>query len=384
MFRINETNYQATVAKVQKINQRAQKRGFTGHIILDAQRVVVESLDEFGFDRTEIWFDVELGGEAASYNGWTFQATLAWDEAAGLVVRSAPGADPVDRSQLEPNHCDHCRTDRFRKETYVVRNVETGEQLQVGSTCIKDFLGWTGSIVFLDTETLGEELGFGGYGGAADRVGTEYATAVAWALIKLDGYKPASSYGSTTKGDVLDVLFPPKVPDLARRIELARIQALAAEAKDQAAACIAWVLSDDFTGASDYVQNLKNIVGADSVSFGNIGLLASAPQAWARWQQKTLIREAEAAQVSDWLGDVGKRITFTATVRAITYIPGDFGTTVLYSMLDAAGNIIKWFASREALGDQVGETYTLKATIKAQDTFKDVKQTLVTRAKVQA
>jgi hypothetical protein len=40
MFRINETNYQATVAKVQKINQRAQKRGFTGHITLDAQQVV--------------------------------------------------------------------------------------------------------------------------------------------------------------------------------------------------------------------------------------------------------------------------------------------------------------------------------------------------------
>jgi hypothetical protein len=383
MFRINETNYQATVAKVQKINQRAQKRGFTGHITLDAQQVVVESQDEFGFGRTEIWFDVELGGEAPSYNGWTFQATLAWDEAAGLVVRSAPGADPIDRDQLQEGFCAHCRTDRFRKETYVVRNVETGDQLQVGSTCIKDFLGWTGSIVFLDTDALGEELGFGSYGGAADRVGTQYAMAVAWALIKLDGYKPASGSNST-KGDVLDVLFPPKVPDLARRIELARIQTLAAEAKDQAAACIAWVLSDDFAGTSDYVQNLKNVVGADSVSFGNIGLLASAPQAWARWQQKTLIREAEAAQVSNWLGPVGQRLTFTATIKAITFIPSEWGTTVLYSMLDAAGNVIRWFASREVLGDEVGETFTLKATIKAQDTFKDVKQTLVTRAKVQA
>lgn len=383
MFRINGAEFEATAAKVKKINERARKRGFTGRITLDAQQVVVESTDEFGFQRTEIWFDVELGGEAPSYNGWTFQATLAWDEAAGLVVRSAPGADPINRAQLQENHCDHCDTARFRKETYVVRNIETSEQLQVGSTCIKDFLGWTGSIVFFNEDALGQEL-FDGFGAGPDRVGTQYAMAVAWALIKLDGYKPASSYGATTKGDVLDVLFPPKFPDLARRIELARIQDLAAEAMDRAAECIAWVLSDDFAGASDYVQNLKNVVGADSVSFGNIGILASAPQAWARWQEKTLIREAEAKQVSNWLGPVGERLTFTATVKAISYIPSTFGTTVLYSMLDAAGNVIKWFASREALGDEIGETFTLKATVKAQDTFKDVKQTLVTRAKVLA
>ncbi len=383
MFRITEAEYQATKTKVQAINLRAQKRGFTGIVTLEAHRVEVESVDEFGFERTDIWWDVELSGDVPCYNGWEFLATLDWDPHAGLVVRSAPGSPNVDRDSLKENHCDHCNTNRQRNETYLVRNRETNQQLQVGSTCIKDFLGWSTNIVFLDVDSIGEDLGLGTGSGLPDSVNTLYALAVAWALIKLDGYKTADSNGST-KGDVFDVIWHPRSMAPERRQELARIRELAEEAKTRAAECLAWVLSDDFTGSGDYALNLKAVAGADYVTSRNIGILASAPQAWAKWQQRTLIREAEAQQVSNWIGEVGQRLVLTATIKGIQFIPGDFGTTVLYSMRDAAGNIIKWFASREAFGDEVGREVVFKATVKEHDCFRDVKQTLITRAKEQA
>ncbi len=379
-YRLNEAEYAATLAKVEKINDRADRRGFTGRIELTAKQVAVESIDEFGFERTEIWVEVDLAGDPPCYNNWVFLATLDWDEHAGLIVRTAPGAPDIDREPLTENHCDHCKTIRHRNQTYLVRHKETGQQMQVGSTCMKDFLGWTGSIVFMDIESLSQELGFGYGSGMPDSMGTQYAMAVAWALIKLDGYKAASSYGSCTKNDVVDVLWPPRTMDQARRNELARIRDLADEAMERAAECIAWVLSDDFGGVGNYAQNLKAVVGAGQVSMRNIGLLASAPQAWARWLNNTLIRTE--AQTSNWLGAAGDKVTVTATINAITFIPGTYGTTVLYSLQDEAGNVIKWFASREALGDKVGEVVTLKAAIKALDTFKDVKQTIITRAKV--
>jgi hypothetical protein len=375
---INEESYQATLAKVEKINARAEKRGFTGLIELVAKPVTIEVIDEFGFERTEFWIEAELTGEPPCYNGWTFLATLDWDQHAGLIVRSAPGAPTVDRAPLTENTCAHCGTLRNRNETYLVRNIETGEQVQVGSSCIKDFLGWAGSIVFLDLEAVSNELGFFGAGsGLPDFVGTQYAMAVAWALIKLNGYKPSRSYGAT-KEAVMDVLWPPRSMSNERRAELARIRDLANEAMERAGECIAWILSEDFGGQSDYVRNLKAIAGARSVSMRNIGLLASAPQAWAKSQQQTLIKQNPT---SNWLGEPGQRLVITATISSIQFLDKEFGTVVLYSLRDEAGNVIKWFASREALGDKVGETVTIKATIKALETFRDVKQTVITRAK---
>jgi hypothetical protein len=377
---INEETYQATLAKVERINQRAEKRGFTGLIELVAKQVAIETIDEFGFERTEYWIEAELTGDPPCYNGWTFLATLDWDQHAGLVVRAAPGTPEVNRELLTENTCAHCGTIRNRNETYLVRNVETGEQVQVGSSCIKDFLGWAGSIVFLDMESVGNELPWGMGSDLPDFMGTQYAVAVAWALIKLDGYRPAKQYGCT-KEATIDVLWPPRNMTNERRVELARIRDLADEAMERADECIAWVLSEDFEGASDYVRNLKAIAGAKSVSMRNIGLLASAPQAWAKWQQQSLIRKAETT-TSEWIGEVGQKVTVTATIQAIRFIEGNFGTTVLYSMCDVAGNIIKWFASREALGDKINETVTIKATIKELDTFQNIKQTVITRAKL--
>jgi hypothetical protein len=379
MFRINEADYEATKAKVAKISDRARKRGFTGSIVLTAERVVVESVDEFGFNRTDIWFDVTITGEPPRYEGWDFLATLDWDPYAGLIVRTAPGVDEVDRSQLKENFCDHCKTNRNRIKTYLVRNAETGVQVQVGSTCIKDFLGWDTGIVFLDTTSITTDLAFGVGSGSSDCVGTTYALAVAWALIKLDGYRPASSHYSSTKGDVINVLWPSPTLTMKERQELGRIRDLAAEATVRASECRAWLLSDEFTGTSDYVRNLKAIAAADHVSIRSIGFLASGPQAWARAQQQTLVKEAKST--STWIGEEKQRITFTATIEGVRFRESDWGVTVLYLLRDTAGNVIKWFASSEALGDEIGRLVTLTATIKKLETFKDVKETVITRAK---
>lgn len=381
-LRINKAEYEATVDKVAKINARAIKRGFTGRLEVVATQVEVKTKDLYGMRRTEVFYDTDITGEAPKYAGWEFLAILDWDTASDLIVRAAPGVENIDRSLLTRDQCDHCGTHRQRKNIYLVRNVETGLQVQVGSSCIKDFLGHDTNIVFLDRDGVEAMADLGSYGlGAPDTFGTQYVLAIAWALIKLDGFRPANSFGSTTKGDVLDVLTPPRNMTPDRRAELARIRDLAHEAMDRAQECLAWVLSDDFKGDSDYVTNLKVIAASDHVGLGGVGLLASAPQTWARWQEKTLIKETEKLP-SNWVGAVGDKLTFTATIKSIRHIPGDYGTKTLYTMRTEAGDIVKWFCSgRNDLGDQVGRQVTFKATVKAHDTFRDIKETLVTRAK---
>lgn len=44
--------------------------------------------------------------------------------------------------------CNHCNTNRNRKYTFLVENIKTGDVLEVGKTCLKDFTGHDISSVF--------------------------------------------------------------------------------------------------------------------------------------------------------------------------------------------------------------------------------------------
>jgi hypothetical protein len=63
-------------------------------------------------------------------------------------------------------------------------------------------------------------------------------------------------------------------------------------------------------------------------------------------------------------------------------IEGDYGTTYLYTLReDATGNVFKWFASREALGDATGRTLQLQGTVKKHEEYNGLKSTVLTRCK---
>jgi len=279
--RIDSYQLEMTRAKVEKINRRAAKKGLAGTLTLTAAEVIEVEVDEITKIRTErLMYDVEIVGNAPAFNGWEFVAKLDWDPNAGLIVRSIPGAVAVDRESLREGWCDHCKTTRQRRVTYVVRRAETGQQIQVGSSCLKDFTGQYTTIAFPEFKADDDEEG-GFFGGRGEREYTpETVLAVAWACIKLEGFKPASYGGNTTKGDVMTALNPSR--SKMDREWAEKIRPLADEAGEKAKELLAFILSDDFAGDSDYVLNMKAIAAGKMVSARNIGLLVSAPQAWAR------------------------------------------------------------------------------------------------------
>lgn len=381
--RLTPAEYSATVAKVANINARAEKRGWTGRVTLDAEQVTVTETDQFGFTIEYKAYDVTLGGEAPSYNGWTFLAALDFDQHAGLITRVAPGVEfNVEREGVEPGRCDHCGVERYRRTTYVVRNDETGEQKVVGSTCIKDFLGWSGSFAFISEKEASDEIE-AGWGSYRDRdYATETVLAVAVAAIKAYGFAPASSYGQSTKSVVQDYLSNRN--DKATRELRAEVGEFVEGSAEAAKKVRAFILSDDFSGTSEYVINLKAVLGPEFVTDRNFGLVASAPQALAKFEERTLIREKEAAKPSSWFGTEKEKVTFTGVISGVNYIESAYGSTVLYTLRnEETGNVVKWFASREALGDTtvVGTTVTITGTVKKHEEFRGVKSTVLTRCK---
>jgi hypothetical protein len=84
---------------------------------------------------------VVLEGKAPTLAGWTVTAIVSHrDVVATIRVVSADGPPPDQRRFGEPR-CEHCRVRRRRAQTFVLWHAATGRVRQVGSGCLRDFLG---------------------------------------------------------------------------------------------------------------------------------------------------------------------------------------------------------------------------------------------------
>jgi hypothetical protein len=390
--RLTPAEFIATQAKIARINERAAKRGFTGRFEVTGERIETFSASDIpGFEVTKVFYETTITGETPRYNGWTFLARV---DAIGdsFTIAAAPGVERVDRDLVRPGHCDHCEHNRYRKNTYLVVN-EEGEVKNVGSTCIKDFLGWQGNFAFISEDEVERDVFGAGHGGGEMTVTVETVLAAAYAAIRAYGFTSTQGYGRST-ADVVRLIVGFNRPTEKERAEMDVLRQYAEEAQAKAATVRDWILSDDFGGNSGYVDNLKAAVSAGEAGWRQIGLLASGPQAYIRHLETAAEREARQAQwaaekaarqaakaSSDYLGEVGDKIEVKGTISAIRYIAGNYGTTVLYTILSEDGNLVKWFSSREALGEQEGVQVHIKGTVKAHDEYRGEKSTVLTRCK---
>jgi hypothetical protein len=383
-YRLSWAQVEATQEKFAKLNARAAKKGLSGTWELTkCERVVEkETHPATGLEVEKVFYEVQIGGSPIAFDGWQFIATLDWDEYAGLIVRAVPGAVAVDREALREGWCDHCKTTRTRRKTYVVRDMNNGTQLQVGRSCIKDFTGWQGNVAWLEKNDTQQE-GFFGESGRIDYSPTT-VLATAWAVIKENGFVPSSQHWETTTKELVTMALYPNLKNAKELAFAESLRPLAAEAAGRAEEIRTFVLSEDFGGDSDYVLNLKAAAGGERVNPRNFGLLVSAPQAHARHIEKTLIREKQAkvGENSSHFGEVKTRYELEVTVAGIRYLEGDYGTTTLYTLLDADGNLFKWFATTDKLGEDEGARFVIKGTVKKHDEYNGTKQTVLTRCAV--
>lgn len=383
---LSEDEWTLTLEKIDKINARCASKGIPGGLTVEWTREI-EEVTNFGIKIEKISYLTKITGVAPVLPGWSFIATLDYDAHAGLIVRGYPGAAPVDRTALREGWCDHCQTNRLRHVTYVMRNDKTGEQVQVGSSCIKDFTGWT-ALPYM-TADKDVEAFCGGFGSGPKDVAVLSALAIAWACVTEYGFVRSNEPGAT-KGLVMDVIDPPK-PSKNNADYLNELRSIAKHSEEmysKAEELREFILNDEqfpLSDRSDYPMNMKSIISAKKVSFRNLGLLVSAPQAWARFLEKSFIQKVAKIETPDiHIGNVKERWEITVTVEAVNYHATQYGTTSIYTLLDADGNVFKWFASNDVLEKFIDSQapVTIQGTIKSHGEWKGIRETHLTRCKV--
>lgn len=88
------------------------------------------------------YIDIEVAGTVPAENGWSFVATLVHTEE-GNIMRTVPGYIVPVEFRDRPTWCDHCKCNRVRRDTYIVRHEKDGRVMQVGSSCLAEFVGTT-------------------------------------------------------------------------------------------------------------------------------------------------------------------------------------------------------------------------------------------------
>lgn len=407
IFRIPECNLDEFAARMQKLNRRAAKLGATpvssetiGSYMLETRQRVHGTLDEemTGEPRYRTvltrYHEVRVSGEAPHVAGWTFIATIQHEEAGNILrtVHGWEGTLPEEFRGSDPTRCDHCHTRRQRTDTYVLVS-DTGAYMQVGRNCLADFLGGVAPERIAQwAETLADLEAYltGGFDGARGIQYHKIETLLVNATVlgRLFGFRSRAQATAesteekpvtSTASYVNSLYFGSEkyARELGAKIDEARTDEDVAFAQ----AALAWAQGIE-APKSDYEWNIRTLANSGAVQARSFGFAVSIVTSYKKRLEGEAKRELarRAATVSEWFGTPKKREEFSLLVTGTRAYESMYGSGVLVFFADAAGNRAKWFASNAAEVDwPAGQTVRVKATVKAHETYRDAKETLLTR-----
>lgn len=378
---------------------------------------------------------VEVTGEQPKIAGYTFAATVEHTDA-GNIIKSVPGADVEAPASFRETGriCEHCNKIRDRKDTYLLRNDETGDWKQVGKTCLQDYLGcdveaflarlsWWG-ILDRFGDLNEEDIGWGGghkYEPYYSR--REFLRAVS-IFVRTEGWvsrtkaRESCDTMEATADSALWLIGPARNRDDLRAQEKIWAKGSSTDVEN-VQKTLEWIASEwaakDVADRSEYEHNVVVAVQAgeehDVVTRKTAGLVGSALFCYFRAVEAKLEAERDQDSLNEHFGEIGggdeigvytrgknkgqkkfrKGYELTLTISSIfeKVDPFDGMATYIHKLRDADGRTFTWFGSRYLAtpeGDegnlrpaQRGDTVKAVWSVKAHNTFKGTNETIINR-----
>ena len=379
-YHIPEENLPKLTTRIEQLSRRAEKLGVEPPILTigthtDRDHPIIDGL-------VLRVFEVEVIGNAPVINGWHFVARIEHLDSGNILYTAPTETQPTWARTVDPK-CDHCRTNRDRKDTFLVRKDSTTEVKQVGSSCLKDFTGHADPHGLAEmAELIGTLDEFAqeceGYDPDAAAPGGE-------SLITLKRYlayvaMTIEAHGWLSRSKAVSAMDIPTA-DLAISAMFAKRNRQEPDQKhnDEAAVAIEWAVeyfSPTHHDLNDYEWNVAQVVKLDTIRYKHIGIAASVIPAYRRELEQRLALEHSAGYV----GEPKQRIEFTGlVVEHVQTIDGYYGVSHLHKMHDADGHRLVWFSSKERF--EQGDVLSGKGTVKEHKEFRGEQQTVLTRCK---
>lgn len=375
----------ATRIKLAKITARAARKGFAGTIDLQALPATRTYAPAPGaLSVTVHGFDVTITGEPPKFADWRLLAAI--DKVGdGAVIRYLPGVkQDIPNNAVRPGECDHCHTRRPRTSVLLVEHEETGERRQVGSSCLKDFLGWSTYPVFFTADELRDELAPTRSSSPAGDLDLESVLTYSWAVIATHGWTPAraAADGRTATRDLVSTI----IHGGRGSDELLESIEPHLDEGHRMAPVIIDTLTKAFTEPTGYEANLAAIMKAGQVEPRHIGLAVSAVSAYLRITEPQTAAESRAGRdVVGYAGEVGEKVTLTGTIKQVFHVDGFTWHSPSRRMLivDCGTSVAKMITGASWAYDvEHGNHITLTGTIRKHEEWHGTPQTVIVRPKL--
>jgi len=390
VFNIPAENMEALEKKLKSLNKKAKRAG-TGELTLTVVSETAEKQDD-GY--VNVFKQVVVEGEAPKIEGWTFLARLDHNvdpTGNSNLVYVMPGQSLPEGYRNRPADCDHCGWTRKRRDTYVLRHDATSDLKQVGRTCIQDFIGIDPEKVLAHAERLASL-----YDKAKDAESVPldrsamhdrrfidlevYLTHVAMAIRMHGWVSGKEAYDNhqviATRNQATETMFPTPGYDYENELE--------DEDLIIAQAAIQWALSQDAT-KNDFTHNMVTIATTGYIDFKATGTAAYIVQGYIRSEE--VKKPTLDLSGSDHFAQKGDKIRGDVEVISKKVLPmkdwDQFQKTIVRMLSTDGGNLIVTFSTGN-FGDSVnvGDKITIRGTVTKNDTFNDVKQTIVNRVRI--
>ena len=445
-YRIAEMYMPVLQKDVDKINKRSARYGLPP-IQLNVKEEKFEPVIDQKTDETHTlkFLYVQVVSPRPVFDGWEFIARIDHTPGGNIMVKSPNSTYGGDLSSMfgdSAPRCDHCKTTRDRKNTFVLKKEGSDELKVVGRSCLKDYIKSSNPEKFMQyaqslTRMLGllqnfeadeDWGGMGGGGGGSDKsyVITLDALAALIGLVEMFGYTSNTSKKKlmetnpefaqtlmTTADryrDFKNSEYRKKKWDMELQEKYDSIRENHDQYVVQARELLEWARENlpnilqnekDKGGTMvDYYNNLNIILkpyfdkGEDAyMNEKHLAFVASLIPLRKRVEEGVKTREqrqsekrAEASR-SEFQGNIGDKLeNLQVTIRNVRKFETQYGTTTLFNMQDDNGNIYVWFASNDPGGDEGEKALIKKATIKDHKLYKtpdgiELKQTVLTRVK---
>ena len=422
-FKIPSFNFGLFLDKLKRINKKAKKLNLPEVGYEEVGRVHVPAVYWWEHSympnngeppRSRPAYDIieiKAVGETPYLKGWKLIGVLEYNPSFKKpMLHSAPGQTiPHEYREGKSESCDHCKSKRFRKDCFIIQNVESGQYMQVGRKCLADFLP---GITVAMAAALCSSYNFG-WVKELEECG-DNSHAVRWdeadfdlldlwtftsAIIRNDGWVSKTMLreqgldGSSTSDDVLRLMNPPEImTDKYRQWAEKRMPDKAD--RKLAEDTLVWLREQIKDTSNDYFYNLSILVEAGSSNYKNLALAVSAVASY----QRHLNREAEKAgrkklgTNSEYQGELKERLRkLKLSVFNIQHWDSMYGVTTFMAFVDENDNVFTWKSTNPYVIDrdgrscapERGEKYLVTGTVKKHENYKGTRQTVLTRCRIE-
>lgn len=398
---IHEANLERLEKRLTTIRNKCRKHGTSFSYSLTGNVEFRDYVDESGETIKVKYIEVAAEGKV-EHGPWEFVAVLDHKETGNVIRNFNRSLEVPERYRTCGPTCEHCQKIRSRKDTYIIYNTETEEFKQVGTGCLKEYTDGLDAeevaryISLYDTIIKGEAIS--GSGSFERYHNVKEVLRYAFETVKHFGYEKSEDfyYGNadrTTRSRTMDYLAVAtgatrymSQKEIERyRNEMDSVSFNADSQKDRVEESLAWISSQEST--NNYISNLKVVCSQDWCTGRDLGILVSLVPTYKRAIDEEIAKaqrakEREAEKQSEYLGQVGDKITFTTSkIECIWSGENQFGISYLYKMTDTSGNIIMWSTDK---GLDLDDNFNVSCSIKKLEDYKGVKQTWVTRCRLSA